>query len=518
MSEQVQWPLDGEFETLGDALAGAASQFGGVDAYVDGARRLTFAEWLRAADASAAVMAALGVRSGDVVAVYVPSSIEYAVACAAGLRLGAVVTGLNTRLGPREIDAICSRATPALIVHDPSLGAEGLPLDVPILESSRLTEIIELRVTADPPAHERSRSDAAVIIWTSGTTGQPKGAWFDHANLLAIARAAGVISAPFDRKLSATPFAHAGYMGKLWDQIAWASTMVVCPTPWRADEMAHLLATESITVAGGAPTQWEKLLDILESSTGPLPELRIGIVATAPAPPPLIDRARRVLDCTLVVRYAMTESPSIAGTEPDDSDHVKARTVGRAQRGMQIRILGPDGDPVAPGTPGDVEIRGACVMRGYWRDEALSAATISSDGWLHTNDTGYFDQAGNLVLAGRTSEMYIRGGYNIYPLEVENVLLEHPKVAEVAIVGAPAPVIGEIGVAFIVAADPSDPPSIDELASWVRTELADYKAPDELRLLDSLPRTPMLKIDKAPLREEIRTNPPARRPARPPAG
>jgi acyl-CoA synthetase (AMP-forming)/AMP-acid ligase II len=339
----------------------------------------------------------------------------------------------------------------------------------------------------------------------------PKGAWFDHDSLRSIAAAGGVISAPFDRKLSATPFAHAGYMGKLWDQVAWVSTYVLCPTPWTAPEMAHLARTESITLAGGAPTQWEKLLDVLEAEGGELPRFRVGVVATAPAPPPLIERVRAVLGCRMVVRYAMTESPSISGTEPEDSDEIRSRTVGRAQSGMTIRVLDEDRHRCAVGVVGDIEVSGACVMRGYWGAPELTADVLGRDGWLRTNDTGYVDQEGNLVVVGRRSEMYIRGGYNVYPLEVENVLLEHPDVAEVAIVGAPAPVIGEIGVAFVVATDPATPPSASELASWVKEQLADYKAPDEFRFLESLPRTRMFKIDKESLRVALAAEPPAPR-------
>ena len=138
-------------------------------------------------------------------------------------------------------------------------------------------------------------------------------------------------------------------------------------------------------------------------------------------------------------------------------------------------------------------------MRGYWRDPGLTATAFDEDGWLATSDLGRIDADGNLRLAGRASEMYIRGGYNVYPIEVENVLAEHPKVARAAVVGTPAPVIGEIGVAFVIAADPSEPPTLAELRAWVAADLADYKAPDRLVVVDELPLTAMMKIDKATL-------------------
>jgi acyl-CoA synthetase (AMP-forming)/AMP-acid ligase II len=142
-------------------------------------------------------------------------------------------------------------------------------------------------------------------------------------------------------------------------------------------------------------------------------------------------------------------------------------------------------------------------MRSYWHDHELTASVMDSDGHLTSTDLGRFDDAGNLVLVGRASDMYIRGGYNVYPLEVENVLAEHPCVAAAAVVGVPAPVIGEIGVAFVVPTDPTAPPSLDDLRAYVRTELSDYKAPDRLEIVEALPLTAMLKVDKASLRNRV---------------
>jgi acyl-CoA synthetase (AMP-forming)/AMP-acid ligase II len=296
-----------------------------------------------------------------------------------------------------------------------------------------------------------------------------------------------------------TPFAHAGYMAKLWDQLAWGTTVVISPLPWRAADTLRLLVDERVTVAGGVPTQWAKLLDEPGMEGADLSAVRIGLVATAPAPPELVERVAATIGCPLVVRYAMTESPSITGTEPTDPPEVQHRTVGRAQAGMEIELVTDVGTPVAAGEVGRVRVRGACVMRGYWGDEALTAGVLSADGWLTSSDLGRFDADGNLVLVGRASDMYIRGGYNVYPLEVEHVLAEHPGVADVAVLGVAAPVIGEIGVAYVVPAAGERPPTLAELRAWVRDRLADYKAPDELELVEALPLTAMMKVDKAAL-------------------
>jgi acyl-CoA synthetase (AMP-forming)/AMP-acid ligase II len=300
------------------------------------------------------------------------------------------------------------------------------------------------------------------------------------------------MSAPYDRRLTSTPFAHAGYMFKLWDQLVWGSTLIVPPTPWSARGMFDVLSQERVTVAGAVPTQWAKLVDIDEVSRQTLPDLRIGVVATAPAPPGLVRRVARQIGVPLVVRYAMTECPTISGTEPSDVPEVQFRTVGRPAAGMRVRV-GPDGV---------VEVNGPCVMRGYWRNPKLTSEVLQ-DGWLRTGDVGVLGADGNLTLVGRSGDMYIRGGYNVHPGEVEKTLSGHPDVRQVAVVGVSAPVIGEVGVACVVPADGESPPSLVDLRAHVSAELADYKAPDELLIVDELPLTPMLKPDRHALRELI---------------
>ncbi|MFJ8019367.1 class I adenylate-forming enzyme family protein [Streptomyces sp. NPDC096311] len=489
-------PLRGRCGVLAEVLDAAGAQYGEREAYVEPGRRLTFAELSRASDSLAAALAARGVERGDVVALMLPSSIDFAVCYAALARLGAVTTGLNTRLGPQETAAILDCARPVLVIRDTEAGLPEPPPGTAVFTRAELAAACAgpgLR-TPVPVLPD----DPVVIIWTSGTTGTPKGAWFDSRNLAAAATAAGVMSAPYDRRLVATPFAHAGYLAKLWDQLAWGITMVIPPVPWSAPETARILRAERITVAGAVPTQWEKLLE--EPDSGPLPDLRLGIAATAPAPPELVEKTAARLGVPLVVRYAMTESPTICGTEPDDPPRTQFRTVGRAQEGTEVEVTDEQDVPVPAGTVGRVRVRGGCVMRGYWRQPELTAETLSPEGWLRTGDFGHFTEEGDLVLSGRAGDLYIRGGYNVHPLEVENVLSSHPGVGRVAVVGTPAPVIGEIGVAFVVPADPSRPPTREALREWTRDRLADYKAPDRVQLVGELPLTAMLKIDRNALR------------------
>lgn len=494
-------PLKGEHRTVDEAFVAAAEQFADRVAYVEGTRRLSFGEWYRRSDALATVMRRQGIGSGDVVAIMLPPSIDYAIALGAVVLLGGVATGFNTRLGPREISGIVGRCSPRAVVLDEGVVSGDVRHQLGgsiILPRSTIDESSGANGLTGPRS-TRSPTDPAVIIWTSGTTGIPKGAWFDHVGLRAAVDSAGVMSAGFDVKLVSTPFAHAGYMGKLWDQLAWVTTSVISPQPWSAADMERLMIDERITVAGGVPTQWAKLLERPGIESADFSRVRVGLVATAPAPPELIERVAQVIGCPLVVRYAMTESPSITGTEPDDPPEVQFRTVGRAQKGMEVAVVGDDGAPVSSGEVGRVRVRGTCVMRGYWNDDESTRAALPGDGWLETSDLGRFDEKGNLVLVGRSNDMYIRGGYNVYPLEVENVLAEHPAVDRAAVVGIPAPVIGEIGVAFVVVRAGSPGPGIDELRSWVTSRLSDYKSPDRVIVVDDLPLTPMMKVDRVEL-------------------
>lgn len=467
---------------------------GDVEAYVDGDSRMTFHEWSERSRSAAVELNDRGVRPGDIVALLLPSGIDFAIAYVAALRLGAVVTGINLRLGAEEVDGILDLAPPAVVVCEPA----GLPPGLRNHQSVTADVLSNARSAVVDDPWQGNPTDPAVIIWTSGSTGRPKGAWFDHAGLAAAVHSYGVLSGWRERRLFPTPFAHAGYMAKVWEQLASGATLILSPQPWSAPHMARILREERIDVAGGVPTMWAKLLELPESELGSVKTLRVAVSATAPAPPELVESTAERLGAPMVVRYAMTESPSITGTEPGDSPEVQWHTVGRPQWGVQMRIVGPQGDNLPPLQVGEIQVRGPGVMRGYWNDVKMTQGAFS-DGWLRTGDLGYLREEGNLVLTGRAKEIYIRGGYNVYPLEVELVLSRHPGVARAAVVGVPAPTIGEIGCAFIVPVDAAKTPSRDELRHFVKSALADYKAPDEVVVVDDLPLNRLLKVDKPSL-------------------
>ncbi len=503
-------PFTGEYANLLELFDAVVAECGDVEAFVDGngeaatRSRITFAQWARFADGVATRLSALGVRQGDVVGISLPSSIEYAVAYQGIVRLGAIASGMNPKLGPAETEHIIATSSPrviitdALVVNDPSV---------------TVLSVEELRSAyGDSPFTDRppiADTDLLAIVWTSGTTGKPKGAMFDHACLRAMAQAAGPLSAVGDRRLSPLPFAHVGYMTRVWDELMYVITTVICPTPWTAAGALRLIEEERVTVGQGVPAQWQMMLAHPDLAATDTSSLRIVSSGAARIPPEMVEAMRDRFGVPVVVRYTSTEACVSTGTSLDDPDDVICNTVGSPGAGveMELRLDGGRGRVVevdASASPGQTEVGTVCLrsramMRGYWKEPTLTADAIDEDGWLLTGDLGVLAGRGDRHLAGRSTEMYIRGGYNVYPIEVENHLGQHDLVDKVAVTGTPAPVLGEIGVAFVVPADPATPPTLDQLRAWCHERLASYKAPDALVLLDELPLTAMSKIDKRAL-------------------
>ena len=511
--------VTGDHETVTAVLRAAAEQNGDAEAFVDGGERLTFAQWDRRADGVAHLLADRGVGRGDVVCLLFPSSIDYAVCYQAALRLGAVTSGINPRLGDAERASILDRLRPAVTVVDDH--AAGSSVDGTAGTSNDMTgclvERAETRAAGSmsaPRLPRTQRSDAVAVVWTSGSTGVPKGAVFDHGNLAAIAAGTDVLSQPGDRRLSPLPFAHVGYMTRAWDEIAHAVTTVITPTPWTAAAAIEVMVREQVTVGQGVPTQWALVLAHPDLDKADLSALRVAGTGAARVPAELVEAMRTRLGCPVVVRYTSTETALGTGTRPDDAPEVVATTVGRPVPGVELELVDAHGIAVVPGEVGRVRIRSGAVMRGYVAprhpgrrtqplrtDPSATAAVLDAAGWLTTGDLGWLGTDGNLRLVGRVAEMYIRGGYNVYPAEVEGALGLHPAVAEAAVVGLSDPVLGEIGAAFVVpaAAESTAPPTLEELREWCAARLADYKSPDRLYLVEALPLTAMAKVDKRAL-------------------
>jgi acyl-CoA synthetase (AMP-forming)/AMP-acid ligase II len=259
----------------------------------------------------------------------------------------------------------------------------------------------------------------------------------------------------------------------------------------------------------GVPTQWSLLVNHPRARDVDFSALRVAAMGAAAATPALVRQMRELLGCPVLNGYSQTEAGIISGTRIGDPDDVVAGTVGRARTEVELRTVALDtGEATPVDEVGEIVVRSPAMMRGYWQDPELTATVIDVDGWLHTGDLGRLDADGNLTIAGRRKEMYIRGGYNVYPTEVEAALTGHPWITRTAIVGVPDPVLGEIGVAFVVLA-PDAPDASDRVAdadrilgdirAWCGARIADYKAPDRVVIVDELPLTAIGKLDKPAL-------------------
>jgi acyl-CoA synthetase (AMP-forming)/AMP-acid ligase II len=470
--------------TLAATVRGAARRFGDRTAFVDpDGSRLSYADLDARSDEVAAGMVATGLGPGDVVLLRMPSDSAYVVAYAAAAKVGAITAGVNPRLAEPEQHAVAAVAGGALTLRSVD--------DVEALR--RPGGVAPLDEDADRPV---------ALVFTSGTTGQPKGALFRERQLAAVTRidvadAWGDPAAAATPMLASTQFAHVGFMTKLpWYLRTGTTTHVL--GRWRASETLALVEEQRLTTLGAVAPQVALLLrEDLDAYD--LSSLQALIVGAAASPPALVREARARLAPGYSIRYSSTESGGCGtGTAFDADDEEALHTVGKPRGGIEVGICDDEAGPLPVGEVGEVWLRSPSMLSEYWRDPAATAEAIVRD-WLRTGDLGSIDERGNLRLAGRKKEMFIRGGYNVYPAEVEAVLADQPLVVDVAVVPRPDDVMGEIGVAVVVPADPGRPPTLDEVRAFLEPKLARYKLPEALRIVDELPLTPMQKVDRRAL-------------------
>ncbi|MEY2449222.1 MAG: hypothetical protein QOH79_2698 [Acidimicrobiaceae bacterium] len=458
---------------LPESIAGAAERFGARAALTAGDRRVTFAELHELSDRAAAGLAADGVREGSVAALTMPSGVDYVVAYLALAKLGAITAGINPRMRDDERARVVERLQPDVVL-DSVRSASG---PVPAL-------------SPDPDR-------IVTIVFTSGTSGEPKGAVFTNRQLEAITRidAGGLdVWGSGGPLLGGTQFCHIGFMTKLQWYLRLGCTVLVQPR-WRADVSLRLIAEHRMRGVGGVAAQIALLLREPDFDSYDLTCVETIVVGGGPSPPELVREARERFGAAYSIRYSSTESGGVCtATAFDAPDDEALYTVGRPRPGVEVRIA----------DDGELLVRSPAAMTGYWRDPERTAAAIDREGWLHTSDLGELDDDGRLRIVGRTNDMYIRGGYNVHPLEVESVLVEHPAVAAVAIASRPDDVMGEIGVAVVVPVDPAAPPALDDLRSFASERLAAYKLPEAIRIVDALPITSMEKLDRTALKQMVR--------------
>lgn len=497
--------------TLPAVLAAAAERFGEHPAYVESDRTLSHAGLLEEVRATAQGYVALGLQAKDRVVVWAPNSIDWAVSALAVSYAGGVLVPANSRYTGHEVADIVDRTRATLVVAaDGFLGRTQIADLQAASDLASVREVIDIENLAwvqdlgegvtteeiEARAGGVEADDVADILFTSGTTGRPKGAMSAHPQTIGVADAWGSLGGVTseDRYLVVNPFFHSfGYkIGIVVGLLTGATLYPVAA--FDVDETMRLIQDAGITVFPGAPTLYQSLLAAPNRADYDLSSLRLAVTGAAVVPVVLIERMRAdepeglAID-NVVTAFGMTEAVVATMCRDGDPADLVANTCGRAVPGMEARI----------GDQDELLLRGDYVMLGYFEDPEATSEAIDEDGWLHTGDVGTLDEAGNLTITDRLKDMYISGGFNVYPAEVEQELMRLEGVDDVAVVGVPDERMGEVGKAYVVRRD--DTLSADDVIAFAKERLANFKVPRQVEFLDTLPRNLGGKVLKTQLRD-----------------
>ena len=518
---------DGARETIPDLIAAAADRFGDQLAIVDGGTQFSYAELFEQARTFGAALVASGVEPGDRVAIWTFNSAEWVVALLGLSQAGAVLVPINTRFkGAEAADLLARSRARALVTATDFLGTDYVAMlrdtgvELPDLttivvasgkppEGTETWQGFVARATESGRAEvDRRRAalrgdDQSDILFTSGTTGVPKGVVQVHRGTLVVATdwVAMTGLAPGDRYLMVNPYFHMfGLKGGILACVAAGATMFPEPV-FDVDRVLARVADERVTVLPGPPTLYQTILDHPDRDRYDLSSLRVAVTGAAEIPVVLIRRIFDELPFSVVIAgYGLTEGGTASATSPGDDVETIATTVGRARPGFELRLVDEQGQEVAPGTPGELLMRSGSIMSHYLDDPEATAQALSADGWLRTGDIAVIGDDGCLRIVGRTKDMFVVGGFNAYPAEIENALLRHPDIQQAAVIGIPDERLGEVGMAFVVLRPEADV-SGAEIIAWARDEMANYKVPRAVEVVDALPLNSTGKVMKQDLRE-----------------
>ncbi|HZQ83982.1 MAG TPA: FadD3 family acyl-CoA ligase [Acidimicrobiales bacterium] len=497
---------DLEWGTLPGLAAEAARRFGGREAVVDGDVTLTFAELNDSAQRAARAFLAAGIEPGDRVGIWAPNCHQWVTAMAGLHAAGAVIVPVNTRFKGAEAAHVLNTAGAKLVLTvGEFLGADyvamlrdaGVDTDAVRLDNDEWLRFLDGADSFAGALPEVKPDDISDILFTSGTTGRPKGAMCTHAQTLRAFEAwSDVVGLrEGDRYLVVNPFFHSfGYKAGIVASLMRGATIVPHAVFDPATALARV-AEEQITMLPGPPALYQSILNDPRLSTFDVSSLRLAVTGAAVIPVELIHRMSKELGFeTVVTGYGLTECSGIATMcRHDDDPETIATTSGRAIPDVEV-VVADDGE---------VLVRGYNVMQGYYEDTAATAETIDADGWLHTGDIGVMDDRGYLKITDRKKDLFIVGGFNAYPAEIENLMLANEKIAQVAVVGVPDERLGEVGMAFVIlrAGESATP---DELVAWCREHMANFKAPRHIEIVEALPLNASGKVLKFELRAQAR--------------
>jgi acyl-CoA synthetase (AMP-forming)/AMP-acid ligase II len=516
------------FQTIPEMVASQARTLGDSPAIIDGTATLSFAELAARVDEAARALVASEIGKGDRIAIWAPNMWEWIVCALAIHSVGGVIVPINTRYKGQEAAYLLEKSdAKALFTVTGFLNVDyvallrGAGADLPTL-----AQIVVIRghapegtlsyrgflarasAVSETAARERAATvgpdDLADILFTSGTTGKPKGAMCTHAqNLRVFDQWSSIVGLRRgDRYLIVLPFFHSfGY------KAGWLSALIrgaiIFPEPiFDVSVVLRRIQEDAITMLPGPPALYQSMLLHPDRARFDLSSLRLAVTGAAAIPVELIHRMKGELGFeTVITAYGLTESCGVVTMcRLDDDAETIATTSGRAIPDVEVRIVDAGGNPLPPNEPGEIVVRGYNIMKGYFEAPEETKQAIDEDGWLHTGDVGTLDERGYIKITDRLKDMFIVGGFNAYPAEIESTLLRMPGVGEVAVIGVPDERLGEVGMAFVVPA-PGHDLSAGAVIAWSRENMANFKVPRRVEIVDALPRNATGKVLKFELRE-----------------
>jgi acyl-CoA synthetase (AMP-forming)/AMP-acid ligase II len=521
-------------ETIPAAVAATIAARPGAEAVVEPGRRVTYGELGELVATATRAMMASGVGPGDRVAIWAPNGLGWIVAALGAQSAGAALVPINTRWKGAEAAYLLSASKAVVLVTTVGfLGADtvGMLRDAgtPLPNLRRIVLLDGSDAAGEPPqgvavepwqvfvrrageataaaAAERWRglrpTDTSDVLFTSGTTGRPKGVLMTHGQTVEQFREwcafAGLQAG--DRYLIVNPFFHMfGYKAGWLACLLQGATIVPVPV-FDVPQVLALVEQERITILPGAPTIYRSILDHPDRARFDLKTLRVAVTGAADVPVELIREMRAELPFrSILVGYGLTEAGTCTGSRPEDDAETIATTAGRAMPDLDVIVAGADGRELERGATGELLVRGYSVTRGYLDDPEATAAAIDERGFLHTGDLATMDERGYVRIVGRSKDMLIVGGFNVYPAEVENVLLGHEAIGRVAVIGVPDARMGEVALAYVVPT-PGRAVEADAIIAWARERLANYKVPRHVVAIAELPINASGKVLKNELRD-----------------
>lgn len=477
-------------------------------ALVASGERITYGQLGRRVAGVRGALTAAGLEPGDRVALLSGNHPAFVVGLLGALGVGAVVVPLNPQAPPAELARQMAAVSPTAAIVGPGTHLPPDPgLRVVISdEAAGAASLAEAEAAEPAPLLDRDADDIALLMFTSGTAGLPRAAVLTHGNVMANvaqvqAHPGRTISAG-DVTVGVLPLFHVfGLTVNLCVTLAAGASLVLVPRFVPSETLA-LCEQTGVTILAGAPPMFAAICAAPAAGANPLASVRLALSGAAPLPDQVVADMRTRFGLPLYQGYGLTEASPVVTSAVLDGDP-RPGSIGIPLPGIELRLVDEDGEDALAGDPGELWVRGPNVFAGYWQDPEATAAVVTPDGWLRTGDLGVLGDDGNLQLVDRAKDLIIVNGFNVVPAEVENVLIQHPQVADVAVVGEPSDQTGE-AVRAVVVPTPGAEPTLADMASFAATRLARYKCPTRLTVVDEIPRGQTGKVIRRSLHEASR--------------